>query len=152
MAEWNFIIYICTTALHSFLSSEHCRGDSTIIPLVPKATFTPSIQPIMIIIVNFWQADLRPKRSSRFAKKGNIQYCYMKCRTHALVLWEHSWVMGEQQERNKTKIQTKKVRREACAWKETKRARKNKSRQRITTKSKYNNNNIPWLSPSTKDW
>ena len=45
MAAWNSIIYIRTSALHSFLSFEKCRAASTVIPLLPKATFTPSIQP-----------------------------------------------------------------------------------------------------------
>ena len=47
MAEWNSISYICTRALHSFLSFAHRRATSTVIPLWPKATFTPSIQPIL---------------------------------------------------------------------------------------------------------
>ena len=41
MATLNAIIYICTRAFHSF----HCRAASTIISLLPKATFTASIQP-----------------------------------------------------------------------------------------------------------
>ena len=45
MAAWNSIIYIRTRALHSFLSLAHRRAASTVIPLLPKATFTPSIQP-----------------------------------------------------------------------------------------------------------
>ena len=32
-------------ALHSFLSFAHCCAVSTVIPLLPKATFTPSSQP-----------------------------------------------------------------------------------------------------------
>ena len=45
MAAWNWFSYICTRALHSFRSYAHCRAASTVIPLLPKATFTPSIQP-----------------------------------------------------------------------------------------------------------
>ena len=37
------IIYVCTKALHSFLSFAHCRAASTVIPLPPVATFTPSV-------------------------------------------------------------------------------------------------------------
>ena len=37
--------YIRTRALHSFLSFAHCRAASTVSSLLPKATFTPSIQP-----------------------------------------------------------------------------------------------------------
>ena len=32
-------------ALQSFLSFAHCRAASAVVPLLPKATFTPSIQP-----------------------------------------------------------------------------------------------------------
>ena len=45
MAVWNSLSYICSRALHSFLSFAHCRAASTVIALLPKATFTPSIQP-----------------------------------------------------------------------------------------------------------
>ena len=41
MASWNSFNYICTRALHPFA---HCRAASTVIPLLPKATFTPTIQ------------------------------------------------------------------------------------------------------------
>ena len=44
IAAWNSFSYICTMALHSFRSFAHWRAAS-IIPLLPKATFTPSIQP-----------------------------------------------------------------------------------------------------------
>ena len=44
MASRNSFSYICTRALHSFRWFEHCRAASTVIPLLPKATFTPSIQ------------------------------------------------------------------------------------------------------------
>ena len=37
--------YICSRALPSFLSFAHCRAASTVTPLLPTATFTPSIQP-----------------------------------------------------------------------------------------------------------
>ena len=45
MAAWNSFSYVCTRALHSFLSFAHCRAASAVIPLLPKATFTPTIQP-----------------------------------------------------------------------------------------------------------
>ena len=41
MAAWNSFSYICTRALHSF----RFFAASTAIPLLPTATFTPSIQP-----------------------------------------------------------------------------------------------------------
>ena len=44
MAAWNSFSYICTRALHSFRSFAHCRSASTVIPLLPKATCTSSIQ------------------------------------------------------------------------------------------------------------
>ena len=45
MAAWNSFSYICTRAIHSFLSFAHCRAASAVILLLPKDTFTPSIQP-----------------------------------------------------------------------------------------------------------
>ena len=45
MAAWNSFSYICNRALHSLRSFAHCRSPSTVIPLLPKATFTPSFQP-----------------------------------------------------------------------------------------------------------
>ena len=45
MAAWNSFSYICTRALQSFLSFAHCRAATIVIPLLPKVTFTPSIQP-----------------------------------------------------------------------------------------------------------
>ena len=45
MAAWNSFNYIGTRALHSFRAFAHCRAASTVIPQLPKATFTPSIQP-----------------------------------------------------------------------------------------------------------
>ena len=45
MAACNSFSYICTRALHSFRSFAHCRAASTVIPLLLKATFTPTIQP-----------------------------------------------------------------------------------------------------------
>ena len=40
MAAWNSFNYICTRALHYFLSFTHCRAASTVIPLLPKATYS----------------------------------------------------------------------------------------------------------------
>ena len=37
--------YICTSPPHAFWSFAHCRAASTVIPLMTKATFTPSIRP-----------------------------------------------------------------------------------------------------------
>ena len=50
MAAWNSFCYVCTRALHSCWSFAHCRAASTVIPLLPKATFTPSIQPNLGLI------------------------------------------------------------------------------------------------------
>ena len=44
-------LYICTRALHSFLSFAHCRVAPTVIPLLPKATFTPSIHLTSVYLV-----------------------------------------------------------------------------------------------------
>ena len=45
MATWNSFSYLCTMALHSFRSIVHWQAASTVIPLLPEATFSPSIQP-----------------------------------------------------------------------------------------------------------
>ena len=45
MAAWNSFINVCTRALHTLVFFEDCHADSTVIPLLSKATFTPSIQP-----------------------------------------------------------------------------------------------------------
>ena len=45
MASRNSFSYICTIALHSFRFFAHCLTAFTVIPLLPKATFTPSVQP-----------------------------------------------------------------------------------------------------------
>ena len=43
----NSMRYICTRALHFFLSFAHCLSGSRVIPLQPKATFTRSAQPTL---------------------------------------------------------------------------------------------------------
>ena len=71
MAALNSFSYICTRALHSFLSFAHCRAASTVIPLLPKAIFTPTIQPItsvyLVPVIHllppstpFWPYDTQP--------------------------------------------------------------------------------------------
>ena len=45
MATWNSFSYMFSRVLHSFLSFDHGRTASSIIHLLPKATFTPSFQP-----------------------------------------------------------------------------------------------------------
>ena len=45
MAAWHSIIYLCTKARCSFLSFYHCLAAPTVIPLLPMATFTTSIDP-----------------------------------------------------------------------------------------------------------
>ena len=45
MAVWNSFSYTCTRAHPSFQSFVHWHAASTVIPLLRKATFTPSIQP-----------------------------------------------------------------------------------------------------------
>ena len=45
LAALNSFSYICTRALNSFRSFALCHAASTVIPLLPKATFTLSIQP-----------------------------------------------------------------------------------------------------------
>ena len=48
---WNSFSYFCTRALHSFRSFAHWRAASIVIPLLPKATFTPSIQLTSVSLV-----------------------------------------------------------------------------------------------------
>ena len=45
IASWISFSYICTRALYSCRSFAHWRAASTVIILLPKATFTPSILP-----------------------------------------------------------------------------------------------------------
>ena len=45
ISAWNSFSSICTRALHSFRSFAHCLAASTVIPMLPKATITLSIQP-----------------------------------------------------------------------------------------------------------
>ena len=47
IATFNSINYICTRALYSFPSFVHSHAASTVIRMLPKATFTPSIQPTL---------------------------------------------------------------------------------------------------------
>ena len=47
MAAWNSFTYKCIRALHSLRSFAHCRAAYTVIPLLPTAAFTPSIQPTL---------------------------------------------------------------------------------------------------------
>ena len=51
MAAWNSFNYICTWALHSFLSNAYYHAASTITPLLLKATFTPTIQPNLVSFI-----------------------------------------------------------------------------------------------------
>ena len=50
IAVLNSIIYICTRALHSFFTLAPCRAASVVIPLPPKATITPFIQPNLSLL------------------------------------------------------------------------------------------------------
>ena len=45
MTAWNSFSYICTRALHSFLSFAYCHVPFSVIPLLPNVTITLSIQP-----------------------------------------------------------------------------------------------------------
>ena len=77
MAAWNSFSYICTRALHAFRYLGHCRAASTVIPLLPTATFTRSIQP------NLCLPRTRPSLTSaintflaiRYSSTFFIKYC-----------------------------------------------------------------------------
>ena len=56
-------------SLHFSLSYTHCRSPSTVIPSVPMATFTPSIQP------NFSLLHTRPRLTS-----ANVTLLGIRCR------------------------------------------------------------------------
>ena len=66
-SEWNSIIYICTKALHSLFFA-HWRAASIVIPLLPKVTYTPSIQP------NIGPSRNRPPLTSAINTVQAIRY------------------------------------------------------------------------------
>ena len=79
-----FYCYVCTRALHSFLSFAHCRAASTIIPLLPKPTFTPSIQPNLCL-----PSHIRPPLTSAINPLLAIRYSSIlsACPNHLYTLW-----------------------------------------------------------------
>ena len=83
MAAWNSFSYICTSALHSFRSFANCRAASTVIPLLPKATFTPSIQPKVGL------PRTRPPLTSAINTLLAIRYSSIlsTCPNHLNTLW-----------------------------------------------------------------
>ena len=83
MATWNSLSYICTRALQSFRSFVHCRAASTVIPLLPKATFTPSIHPNLSLPLT------RPPLTSAINILLAIQYSsiFSTCPNHLNTLW-----------------------------------------------------------------
>ena len=82
MATWNSFSYICTRALHSFRSLAHCRAAS-VISLLPKATFTPSIQP------NLGLPRTRPPLTSAINTHLAIRYSSIvsTCPNHLNTHW-----------------------------------------------------------------
>ena len=79
--ETQSVTYVCTRALHSFLSSAHCRAAYTVIPLLPpKATFTPSIQP------NLGLPRIRPQLTSAINTLLAIRYSsiFSTCPDHLI--------------------------------------------------------------------
>ena len=83
MAAWNSFSYICTRALHAFRSLAHCRSAFGVIPLLPKATFTPSIQP------NLGLPRTRPPLNSAINILLAIRYSSIisTCPNHLITLW-----------------------------------------------------------------
>ena len=83
MEEWNSFSYICTRALHSIRSFAHWYAASTVIPLLPKATFTPSIQP------NLGLPRTRPPLTSAINTLLAIRYSFIlsTCPNHLNTLW-----------------------------------------------------------------
>ena len=80
MAAWNLFSYICTRALHSFA---HWHAASTAIPLLLKATFTPSIQPSLGL------PGTRPPLTSAINTLLDIRYSSIlsTCPNHLNTLW-----------------------------------------------------------------
>ena len=70
-APWNSLNYICTKALHSFWYFAHCRSASTVIPLLPKATFASSIHP------NLGFPRTRPPLTSAINTRLAIRYSFI---------------------------------------------------------------------------
>ena len=70
MSAWNSFSYICTRALHSSRYFAHWRADTAVIPLLPKATFTPSIQP------NLGLPRTRPPLTSAIITLLAIRYSF----------------------------------------------------------------------------
>ena len=83
MAVWNSFSYICTRALYAFLTVVHCCAASTVIPMLPKATFTPSIQP------NLGLPHTRPPLTSAISTLLAIWYSFIlsTCPNHLNTLW-----------------------------------------------------------------
>ena len=80
MAAWNSFRYICTRTLHSFRSFAHCRAAATVIPLLPKATFTPSIQ---------LNHDLPRTHVGLFT----VYFIFLRNVTEALLIRRTQWVL-----------------------------------------------------------
>ena len=79
---WNSFSYIiCTRALHSFLSNAHYRAAFTVIPLLPKATFTPSIQP------NLGLSRTRPPSAINTLLAIRYSSILSTCPNHLKALW-----------------------------------------------------------------
>ena len=83
MAGWNSFSYICTSALYSFRSFSHWRASSAVIPLLPQATFTPSIQPTLGL------PRTHPPLTSAINTLLAIRYSSIRstCPNHLNTLW-----------------------------------------------------------------
>ena len=81
MAAWTLIIYICTIAIHSFLSFALCRAASTVVLYPPKATITPSIQANLTLY----------PLSTYFRRLHHARNVYSSilstCQNHPNILW-----------------------------------------------------------------
>ena len=85
MAAWNSFSYTWTRALHSFRTFTNCRANSTVIPLLPKATFTPSIKH------NLGIPRTRPPFTSAIYAPLDIQYSSIPsvANAHSTLPWYH---------------------------------------------------------------
>ena len=74
MAGWNSICFICTRALHSFISFAHCRLSSTVIPRFPRP---PSHHPSSLTSVSLVPALHLLPPSTPFWQYGTHPFFHM---------------------------------------------------------------------------
>ena len=151
MVAWNSFSYICTNALYLYSSRflGHCCAASTVIPLLPNATFTPSIQPSLVKRFRFTSALLFLVFCSEYtlctcsSTVGKTQVPFNMAKGYVEFMHEcfpkHSRMGTERTKKDKETDEEGKNR--GVSMERSKAGTKeNKSERPITTYSKYNNN------------